>query len=91
MDVSSQEVGSEEGSKLIETVVSLTGMPEPLLPRVQEEVDHILAMSGQSSGSVTLEQLRIAMLAYLESMHAEFEKSEAAATSDSLVALDSFE
>ena len=63
MEVSNQ---SEPGGKeLIETVVSLTDLPEP---EVREELDQILEMSGRSSGELTLDELRKAMLIYLEAL-----------------------
>ena len=67
------------GQSLIQTVVSLTELPEPL---VHQEIDQILQASGHRSESLTLEQLRTAMVSYLEAMQAEFEASEGAAASD---------
>jgi hypothetical protein len=51
------------GEKLLNTVASLTGLPAPL---VHEELGQILELSGQDSANLTLEELRSAMLAYLE-------------------------
>jgi hypothetical protein len=51
------------GEALVETVISLTGLPEPL---VSQELDQILELSGHQSSSLTLDQLREAMLLYLE-------------------------
>ena len=61
------------GSSLIQTLVSLTELPEPLAHR---EVDEMLSLSGHSSESLTLEELRASMLRYLESMQATFESAE---------------
>ncbi|MCM2276544.1 MAG: hypothetical protein NDJ89_00525 [Oligoflexia bacterium] len=54
-----------DGQELIETVVSLTGLPQPLM---EQELGEILEGAGISSNTCTLEQLRSAMLAYLESI-----------------------
>jgi len=63
--VTASDIG---GTELIQTVVTLSGLPEPL---AQRELDAILQMSGQDSARLTLDELRAAMLAYLESMPAE--------------------
>ena len=57
------------GRSLIQTVVSLTELPEPLM---HQEISEILELSGHRSESLTLEQLRAAMLSYLESIQADF-------------------
>jgi predicted aspartyl protease len=59
-----------EGERLIQTVVSLTDLPEPL---IGEEMAHILEASGHSSENLTIEELRASMLAYLEALHQGFE------------------
>jgi hypothetical protein len=71
MDVSNRE--SAGGSELIEQVVTLTGLPDGL---VQDELDQILGKAGCDKENLTLEELRSAMLAYLESMQAQFEAAE---------------
>lgn len=63
-----------QGPALIDQVVRLTGLPENW---VHEELDEILTTSGQPSEELTLDGLRAAMLAYLESLQETFE-SEAA-------------
>jgi hypothetical protein len=74
MDVSDREealLKSQEepgGEELIQQVVSLTGLPGAM---VHKELNQILELSGQDSQALTLEQLRAAMLAYLESLQAE--------------------
>ena len=73
MEVSNQEM-EPGGEELIQTVVNLSGLPESL---AQNEMDRILELSGQNSNNLTLDQLRQAMIAYLESMHEEFAASEA--------------
>ncbi len=57
-----------EGQDLIQTVVTLTELPEEL---AHQEVDKILQHSGHASDNLTLEQLRSAMISYLEAMHAD--------------------
>lgn len=57
-----------DGEKLIETLVSLTGLPEGL---AHQELDQILDMSGHSSESrttLTMDELRAALLTYLEAL-----------------------
>ena len=63
MDVSENKM--PDGQDLIEKLVSLTGLPPNL---AHGQIDEILQMAGQNPGSVTLEQLREAMLSYLESL-----------------------
>ena len=53
------------GQELLDSVANLTGLPEPL---VQQELQQILEGAGQNAGSVTLDELRQAMLLYLESL-----------------------
>lgn len=57
------------GTVLLDQVVSLTGLPEK---EVQAELCQIIEEAGMSSSSLTLDQLRAAMVAYLESLQAEF-------------------
>ena len=66
MDVSEKQPASNEsGQALLDTVASLTGLPEGL---VQQELHEILTVAGENAGSVTLDQLRQAMLLYLEAL-----------------------
>lgn len=67
MEVSKNKVESS-GQELIETLASLTGLPEPW---VSQELIQILEKSGQNAQDVTLEQLRDAMLIYLEMVQAD--------------------
>ena len=62
-----------EGEALVETVITLTGLPEPL---VSKELGQILEMSGHSSQELTLDQLREAMLLYLERIQEEASKTQ---------------
>ena len=68
MDVS--ENNELEGQKLLDTVASLTGLPTS---PAHEELKTILESTGQTSGEVTLESLRAAMLEYLQTLNADME------------------
>lgn len=66
------EVSSEKqltGSQLIKTVVDLTELPQSLM---QSELGYIIESSGHVPEALTLDQLRSAMLAYLEALHQEY-------------------
>lgn len=65
MDVSNEE--RLTGVQLIEKVASLTELPQTLM---EEELGRILEVSGHSPEALTLDQLREAMLAYLEVLDA---------------------
>jgi hypothetical protein len=55
-----------EGSQLIDTLVTLTGLPEPV---AHNELDEILALTGRDVDArtdLTLDELREALLVYLE-------------------------
>ncbi len=67
MEVSNKKPESS-GQDLIETLVSLTGLPESW---VSQELVQILENSGKCAKSITLEQLRDAMLIYLESVQTD--------------------
>jgi hypothetical protein len=58
------------GETLVRTLVSLSDLPQPL---AQKEVNTILEFSGQEAENLTLDQLREAMLTYLEEIQASFE------------------
>ena len=57
------------GQELIEKVIELTEVPDPAM---EQEVHAILEYSGQEGQDLTLEQLRKAMLDYLEDLHLHF-------------------
>lgn len=57
------------GQALIEKLVVLTGLPDLL---VRPELDQIIENAGQSSNHLTLEQLRSALVSYLEGLQADF-------------------
>jgi hypothetical protein len=63
------------GQELIQKLITLTGLPEPL---VNQELEQILGPSSDQTSELTLEELRAAMIQYLEHCQAEFEKEEAA-------------
>ena len=66
----SRQAEPVEGPELVKKVVSLTGLPEDLVGR---ELNQILENNGCSSESLTLDQLRDALLTYLETLSAEME------------------
>lgn len=68
-DVSSKKAGSE----LVDEVVKGTGLPDEL---VHHELAQILQHSGQEKESLTLEQLRVAMMNYLETLNEQMESQE---------------
>lgn len=68
-DTPAPEPNEPGGQELIQTVVTLSGLPESL---VRLELDQILENSGQSSQNLTLDQLRQALAAHLESLQADF-------------------
>ena len=78
MDVSSYD--TEPGDKeLIQTIVSLTELPEAT---IRHELEQILEIPLRDSENVTISQLREAMLAYLELVDKEM-SAELASSSDS--------
>lgn len=58
------------GTELVDAVVSLTDLPEP---QVKNELDGILEKAGCQAENLTLDQLRAAMLVYLEQIQMEME------------------
>jgi hypothetical protein len=52
-----------EGQDLVNSVVSLTGLPEE---EMYKELEQILESSGHQSSELTMDSLRAAMIAYLE-------------------------
>jgi hypothetical protein len=61
------EQGQLEGENLIQTLVALTGLPEGM---ANAEMNQILQLSGQEEkrSDITLEELRAALIAYLEAL-----------------------
>ncbi|MCC7442812.1 MAG: hypothetical protein IT285_14350 [Bdellovibrionales bacterium] len=70
MDASNKDRSGEE---LLSTIVELTGLEEGA---VRQELGNILDGAGQPQADVTLEQLRAALLQYLESLNEDFANSE---------------
>jgi hypothetical protein len=82
--VSSNEPVPAEGNELVRSIVALTGLPDG---SVRSELVEILAMNQESSSqpdlsSMSLDDLRSAMLVYLESIHADMMASGEAGDSD---------
>lgn len=70
LNASSPESSESElgGSQLIDTLVTLTGLPEPL---AHDELDEILTLSGHHASDradLTLDDLRQALITYLEAL-----------------------
>jgi len=66
MDVSNQNVLEKaQGAELISTLVELTGLPQDW---VQSELSGILDQAGCNPEKLTLEDLRRALLDYLETV-----------------------
>jgi hypothetical protein len=59
------EQASPAGQELIQQLVSASGLPEAV---VHQELDEICALAGQDPGELTLDQLRAAMLTYLQAL-----------------------
>ena len=72
MDVSRSEV-EPDGQELLQVLVSLTGLPEEW---VRRELDHILEKSGKGQENLTLDELRAAMVIYLESIQKDWNPIE---------------
>ncbi len=64
-----------EGPELLNTVVSLTGLPGDL---VETELRKVLEETGCSGDTVTLDELRAALLVYLESFKGDLCSTEKA-------------
>jgi|GEM_PF-2559930 len=64
------------GQELIQKLITLTGLPEPM---VNQELEQILGPTSEQKNELTLDELRAAMIQYLEHCQTEFEKEEAAA------------
>jgi hypothetical protein len=82
MDVSKQAGKENElsGLELMETVVSATGLPED---PVQAELTKILAVAGCAPENLTIDELRAALLGYLETLQEEIIPAEHAASEQS--------
>ena len=67
------ELDTLGGEDLIATVVALTGLPTESM---QTELETLIEDAGQDSKNLTIEDLRAAMISYLETLQAELEQSE---------------
>jgi hypothetical protein len=66
MDVPNQAESQElSGAELISTLVTLTGLPESW---VRTELDGILAQAGCARESLTMDELRVVLAGFLDSM-----------------------
>jgi len=69
----SADTGNQlEGENLIQTLVTLTGLPEGM---ANAEMDQILELSGhqpEKRSDITLDELRAALVAYLEALEPTF-------------------
>lgn len=72
MDVSNRE--NLGGQELVNELVTLTGLPAEAM---ETELSHILETTGSHSANLTLEDLRRALLIYLETLAIEEENQEA--------------
>jgi len=66
MNKMSQGMEHQEGEELLKSIIELTGVPAQ---QMQGVVQDILSQTGQTVDALTLDQLRAAMLAYLETLH----------------------
>lgn len=68
LEVQTETQTEQKGHELIQTLVSLTGLPESL---ASQEMEQILEMSGHAPAArtdLTLDELRQAILTYLEAL-----------------------
>jgi len=71
MDISNQT--SLAGADLLEKIVSLTGLPST---EMEQELRLILDKSGINLENMTLDDLRLAMVSYLDSIHEDLDPIE---------------
>jgi len=64
-DLSESQVEQKTGNELLDLVADLTGLHDP---RMRKEMDEMLKNSGCSSEEATLDDLRAALLIYMESL-----------------------
>lgn len=72
MDVSSGKM-EPDGQELLKILVSLTGLPEEW---ILKEIDHIMTGMGRNPREMTIDDLREALVTYLNSIHTELSHSE---------------
>ena len=59
---------AKEGSEVLQEVVQMTGLPEEYL---DTEISSFLGTAGESVNNLTLDQLRVVLMNYLESINEE--------------------
>ena len=62
----------QTGAELIETLVELTGLPKSAM---EKEISSIMSQTGTKTESITLDELRGALIEYLEQLSAEEERA----------------
>jgi len=67
-----RSASTQSGPELIETLVELTGLPKSAM---EKEITSILGNAGKNTDSITLDDLRGALIAYLEELSAEEERA----------------
>ena len=68
MEVSNLDSTAPDGQELMQTVVSLTGLPESW---IQQELGHLIEVSGENVRDLTLDKLRKVLVAYLETFQVD--------------------
>ena len=65
---------NKDGSAVLQEVVQMTGLPEEYL---DTEISSFLGTAGESVNNMTLDQLRIVLMNYLEAMNEEITQAPA--------------
>jgi hypothetical protein len=65
--------GNKDGSAVLQEVVQMTGLPEEYL---DTEISSFLGTAGESVNNMTLDQLRIVLMNYLEAMNDEITQAQ---------------
>ena len=84
-EVSAGEPNATEGNDLVRSIVAISGLPDA---SVRSELMEILSMAKEPNAqspelsSMSLDDLRSAMLVYLESIHADMMAGEADDSAD---------
>lgn len=83
MDVSNEIESEPDGQELIQKVLSLTRLPEHWARKELNEIlVHYGEVSDPNSVDLTLDQLREALAAYLESIHAELTEKDSSVVAE---------
>ena len=70
MEVSNSNSAAPDGQELIQTVVSLAGLPEHW---VRQELAPLIESSGEDVSDMTLDKLRKVLVAYLETFQGDLQ------------------